>query len=204
MPVPVLVLVLVLVPVPVPVLVLVLVVVVVCGCVALPEWSVKNRGVPGYGPVQAWLALERHVAEGTAPDVMIVGYASFHDDDHGDDDHYDYDYDYDDYDHYYCYKLLSSFAQPFPTRVESTAAIPLSLPTRSPILPSSACCLLRKVSLMLNIVSSLLSKDFRLLHKSRFLLYTDPEEKWFPRLLSPNPPSNKHFHVTSNRDVPFL
>ncbi len=46
---------------------------------ALPEWSVKNRGVPGYGPVQAWLALERHVAEGTAPDVMIVGYASFHD-----------------------------------------------------------------------------------------------------------------------------
>jgi len=45
----------------------------------LPGWRVRNRGVAGYGPVQAWIALEEHVAAGTTPDAMVVAYAAFQD-----------------------------------------------------------------------------------------------------------------------------
>ncbi len=46
---------------------------------ALPEWEVRNRSLSGYGPLQAWIALDQQLAGGTAPDVLVVGYAGFQD-----------------------------------------------------------------------------------------------------------------------------
>ena len=46
---------------------------------ALPEWDVRNRSLSGYGPLQAWIALDRQLAEGTAPALLVVGYAGFQD-----------------------------------------------------------------------------------------------------------------------------
>lgn len=41
--------------------------------------QVVNDGVPGWGPLQAWLTLEQQVAEGGAPDALWLLHASFQD-----------------------------------------------------------------------------------------------------------------------------
>ena len=45
----------------------------------LPEWRVRSRALPGYGPMQAWVALDEHLANGTGPAVLVVAYAGFQD-----------------------------------------------------------------------------------------------------------------------------
>ena len=46
---------------------------------ALPGWEVRNRAVSGYGPMQAWVALDQHIRDGTEPAVLVVAYAGFQD-----------------------------------------------------------------------------------------------------------------------------
>ena len=46
---------------------------------ALPGWTVRNRAVSGYGPLQAWIALDQAIAVGDAPAAFVVAYAGFQD-----------------------------------------------------------------------------------------------------------------------------
>lgn len=43
----------------------------------IPEYAVKNRGIPGYNLVQILLALTNDVSTGNKPDIAIINYASF-------------------------------------------------------------------------------------------------------------------------------
>ena len=45
----------------------------------LPEYSVKNYGVNGYGLAQMYLRLKAQVAQGNKPRIAVFGYASFQD-----------------------------------------------------------------------------------------------------------------------------
>ncbi len=46
---------------------------------AMPQWQVKNMGVPGFGTVQSWLQLQRLIANGKVPTTVVLHYAAFHD-----------------------------------------------------------------------------------------------------------------------------
>jgi hypothetical protein len=46
----------------------------------LPAWEVVNFGVSGYGTLHGWLQLEDALAAGRRPALVVVAYASFHDD----------------------------------------------------------------------------------------------------------------------------
>ncbi|MEZ4685917.1 MAG: glycosyltransferase [Bacteroidia bacterium] len=44
----------------------------------LPNYRIKNLAVPGYGTVQSYLQLKRHIEKGDVPAFVILGYAGFH------------------------------------------------------------------------------------------------------------------------------
>jgi len=47
--------------------------------VRAPDWQVRNRAAPGYGPTQAWAALDESIAANATPALMVIAYAAFQD-----------------------------------------------------------------------------------------------------------------------------
>lgn len=45
---------------------------------AFPAYQLKNFAVPGYGTVQSYLQLKRHLLAGEIPKFVVLGYAGFH------------------------------------------------------------------------------------------------------------------------------
>ncbi len=46
---------------------------------AFPELEIVNFGIPGFGTLQSYLQLKQALQKGTKPDMLILVYASFHD-----------------------------------------------------------------------------------------------------------------------------
>lgn len=45
---------------------------------ANPKWQITNYAVPGFGTIQGLLRLKDEIRVGNIPDVVIIGYAGFH------------------------------------------------------------------------------------------------------------------------------
>ncbi|MDG1428588.1 MAG: hypothetical protein P8H56_05530 [Crocinitomicaceae bacterium] len=44
----------------------------------LPNYNVRNFGVPGFGTVQSYLQIKREIENGTIPEIVIINYCDFH------------------------------------------------------------------------------------------------------------------------------
>lgn len=45
---------------------------------AFPKYHFQNYAVPGYGNIQALIKLKQQIQNGDTPDMMLIGYAGFH------------------------------------------------------------------------------------------------------------------------------